>query len=118
MLNDGKYIECEKLGLEAIHVLPEQLIIRGKIADLTLKASEKLEHTNIIKESSIAAFYSESTLNNYLRFFELPDYKNIANEAVNHIKTLPEKLEWREYYDNKQLQINKLSNIPAGFSVD
>ncbi|HZK70963.1 MAG TPA: hypothetical protein VFD03_05510, partial [Clostridia bacterium] len=108
LLNEKKESECEKLGLEAIRVLPEKLIIRGKIADLTVRAARHLKHNEIIKECYEAAFYAESTLNHFLRLFEIPNYQNIVDKAAKYVKTLPETegFVWREYHKNKQ----KLSN--------
>ncbi|MEN8906227.1 MAG: hypothetical protein ABF289_09755 [Clostridiales bacterium] len=122
MLNDENYVECEKLGLEAINVLPEKLIIRGKIAGLTLKASTKLKNTNNIKKFSKAAFYSESSLNNYLRLYELPDCSILTDEAANHAKRLAEKTQFQMNYKNTQLHVNIISkedkNIITIFNGD
>lgn len=108
LLNEKKAIECGKLGQESIGKLPEKLVIRGKIADLTAKAAIQLGHADIIKECYEAAFYSESTLNHYLRLFELPDYKDIADRAANYANALPENSVW-EGNNNKQLLENYLS---------
>lgn len=108
LLNEKKEIECEKLGLESIGILPEKLIIRGKIADLTAKAAKQLGHADIIKECYEAAFRAESTLNHYLRLFELPDYKDIVDRAAKYANALPENPVW-EGNHNKQLLVNYLS---------
>lgn len=108
LLNEKKEIECEKLGLEAIHILPQKLVIRGKIADLTSKAAKQVGHDDIIEECYEAAFYSESTLNHYLRLFELPDYKEITDRAAMYANALPENSAW-EGNNNKQLLVNYLS---------
>jgi hypothetical protein len=69
-----------------------------------------LGHTDIIKECCIAAFYSESTLNNYLQLFELADYKDITYKAAQYVETLPESTKRVEYYYiNQQLRVNNLS---------
>ncbi|MFT9493945.1 hypothetical protein [Anaerosolibacter sp.] len=109
LLNEKKEFECVKLGMEAISVLPEKLIIRGNIADLAAKAAVQLENTDIINQCYEAAFYSESTLYHYLRLFELSDYENIADRAVQHVKTLPENSMWEGYHKNKQMMVNSLS---------
>jgi hypothetical protein len=108
LLNEKKEIECEKLGLESIGILPQMLVIRGKIADLTAKAAKQLGHAEIIKECYEAAFYSESTLNHYLRLFELMDYKEITERAAMYANALPENSA-REGSNQKQLLTNYLS---------
>ncbi len=105
LLNEKKEIECEKLGLESIGILPQKLVIRGKIADLSAKAAKQLGHANIIKECYEAAFYSESTLNHYLRLFELADYKEITERAAVYANALPENSAW-EWSNQKQLLTN------------
>ncbi|MEW9124628.1 MAG: hypothetical protein AB2421_18100 [Thermotaleaceae bacterium] len=109
LLNEKKEFECVKLGMEAISVLPEKLIIRGSIADLAAKAAVQLENTDIMNQCYETAFYSESTLYHYLRLFELSDYQNIADRAVQHAKTLPENSMWEGYHKNKQMMVNSLS---------
>ena len=109
LLNEKNESECEKLGLEAIRILPEQLIIRGRIANLTAKASAQFEHSDIIKECYEAAFRAQSTINHYLRLFELPDYKNIANKAAKYAISLPEDSMEEWHCKNKQMQMNRLS---------
>jgi len=108
LLNEKKEIECEKLGLESIRILPQKLVIRGKIADLTAKAARQMGHENVIKECYEVAFHAESTLNHYLRLFELPDYKEITDRAAIYANALPENSTW-ERNNNRQLLVNYLS---------
>lgn len=109
LLHEKKEIKCIKLGMEAISVLPEKLLIRGKIADLAAKAAVQLEDTDIIDQCYEVAFYSQSTLYHYLRLFELSDYQNIADRAVKYAKTLPENSMGEEYHKNKQMMVNSIS---------
>ncbi|NMB27979.1 MAG: hypothetical protein GX987_08025 [Tissierellia bacterium] len=109
LLNENKYTECESLGIEAISVLLENLIIRGEIADLTAKAAIKLNHSYIVNKCYEAAFNSESTLNNYIRLFELPDYENITKKAAKYIEILPEDFTGNYNNKNKQMMINTIS---------
>lgn len=90
LLNANKISRCEQLGLEAIRVLPEKLIIRGRIADLIAKVAVQLEHFDVMKECYKASFYAESTLNHYLRLFELPEYQDVTNRAAKYAITLTE----------------------------
>jgi len=61
-----------------------------------------LEHSDIVKECCEAAFYSESTLNHYLRLFELSDYQDRADRAAKYATTLPENNMWKGYQKSKQ----------------
>lgn len=108
LLNENKYTECEKLGMEAISVLPENLIIRGEIADLTAKSAIKLNHPDIVNKCYEAAFNSESTLNNYLRLFNLPDYEIATKKAAKHAEILPEEFIGDYNQNNKQMVVNTL----------
>ncbi len=111
LLNENKDLECEKLGLEAISLIPENLIIRGEIAEITSKTAAQLKHQDIVEECYKVAFYSYSTLNNYLRLFGLPYYENIIEKATKHAETLPvseSSMSKFDYY-NKQMRENNLS---------
>lgn len=109
LLNQNRDTECEKLGLEAIEALPENLVIRGEIADLTAKAATKLNHHDIVNSCYEAAFYSESTLNNYFRLFQIPNHENITKKVANYIKGLPEDTIYGLGNENKQMMVNTLS---------
>ncbi|QUH25718.1 hypothetical protein [Serpentinicella alkaliphila] len=109
LLHDNKEFECIKLGMEAIKVLPEKLIIRGNIANLVAKVAVQLNDTDIINQCYEAAFYSESNLYHYLRLFELSNYLNIADRAVKYAQTLPENSMWEGYHKNKQMMVNSIS---------
>lgn len=109
LLKQDKNIECEKLGLEAIKVVPENLIIRGEIADLTAKAAINLKHYDIANKCYEASFYSKSSLNNYFRLFEIQNYDDITNEAAKHVEILPEDSIRNFNNKNKQMIINALS---------
>lgn len=108
LLSKNEWAKCEELGMGAINVLPEHLIIRGEVADLTAKAAEQLEHFDIIRECYEAAFYSKSVLNNYLRLFELPNYQKMTDKAAKYANALPEESMYRLYHNNKQMMKNSL----------
>lgn len=109
LFNENRDLECEKLGLEAISLISENLIIRGKIAEITSKAATRLKHTDVVEKCYEAVFYSHSTLNNYLQLFEVPYYENIIGKATKHAETLPENSMSRFDNYNKQLRTNNLS---------
>lgn len=109
LINENKYVECEKLGMEAISILPENLIIRGEIADLTAEAAKKLSHPDIVAKCYEEAFYSKSTLDNYLRLFESPNYKEIKKKATIYMEILPEDSTASHNNGNKQMITNRLS---------
>lgn len=109
-LIDGKREdECEKLGLEAIGLLNEELVIRGKVADLTAKAAKKLEHEEVALKCYKAAFQSESTLNHYLRFFEFENYKDAVDIESIKLKTLPEKTFVEFGSLSREMKVNQIS---------
>ena len=103
-------LECEKLELEAISLISENLIIRGEIAEITSKTATRLKHSDIVEKCYESAFYSYSTLNNYLRLFELSYYENIIDKATKHAETLPESERSMSKFDyyNKQMKENNL----------
>mgnify|MGYP000897568207 CR=1 FL=1 len=104
LLKENKDSECEKLGLDAISVLPDNLIIRVDIADLTARASINLKHLEVAYKCWEIAFFSDSTLNNYLRLFELPNYDNITKKAAKFVETLIENFDGNISNNNKQMR--------------
>lgn len=109
LLKQNKNIECEKLGLEAIKVVPENLIIRAEIAELTAKAAINLKHYDIVNKCYETSFYSDSSLINYLRLFEMPNYEDITKKASKHVEMLPEDSIHNFNNSNKQMIVNTLS---------
>lgn len=109
LLDKKREAECEKLGLEAINILGETLVTRGKVADLTAKAARKLGHEEIVLECYKVAFNSESTLNHYLRLHEIEDGKNIVATEVRKFKKLPEKSAFEFGNINNQMKKNHIS---------
>lgn len=108
-INESKYTECEKIGLEAISLLKEELIIRGKVADLTAKASRELGHTKIVWKCYKAAFHSESTISHYLRLFEAEIYEDITDINTMQLRILPER-SFRDFHNmNNQMKLNNIS---------
>lgn len=110
LLREAVFLECEKVGLEAIRLLPKKLVVRSQIADLTAKAAIQLGNGETVQECYEAAFYAESTLNNYLRLLELPDYNKIMKQAAMFTDTLPEDT-GASYHErkNEQLRMNTAS---------
>ena len=109
LLNQNRDIECEKLGLEAIEALPENLVVRGEIADLTAKAAINFNHYDMVNRCYEVAFYSESTLNNYFRLFQIPNNETITKKAAIHMEKLPENDTYKFNNGNKQMRVNTLS---------
>lgn len=110
LLREARFSECEKVGLEAIRLLPKKLVVRGQIADLTAKAAIQLENNETRRECYEAAFYADSTLSHYLRLLELPAYEKIMKQAAMFMDTLPEDTGSSYFkHKNEQLRINTTS---------
>ncbi|MFD1067953.1 hypothetical protein [Oceanobacillus locisalsi] len=109
-LREAAFLDCEKVGLQAIRLLPQKLVLRGQIADLTAKAAIQLGNGETVKECYEAAFYAESTISHYVRLFELPGYEQITRQAAGFAAILPENRgpSFRER-KNEQLRMNTLS---------
>ena len=104
-----RLFECEKIGLKAIGHLPENLLIRGRIADIAENSAVELKHWESVRQFYVAAFYSNSTVLHYLRLFKLSDHSVITAEAAKFIQTLPEDFSWSGFNTNTQLNENSLS---------
>ncbi|MGB3159747.1 MAG: hypothetical protein WBA84_00720 [Carnobacterium sp.] len=84
------YLECKKIGLEAINRLAVKLVIRAKITERTIKAANKLNHNDRLSELYKAAFYSKSTLVHYLRLFRCSGDALLTRKASKYAQNLPD----------------------------
>lgn len=109
LINERRLDECEKLGLKAMDLLDKDLIIRGKVADLTAKTAKELGHKEIVLECYKIAFQSESTLNHFLRLYEIENGKGILDIELIKVKTLPEKSFLGFGSINNEMAINIIS---------
>lgn len=109
LINEGRVDTCENIGLEAMDLLDKGLIIRGKVADLTAKAAKELGHKEIILKCYRMAFQSESTLNHFLRLYEIKNGKDILNIELIKVKTLPENSFLGFGSINNEMAINIIS---------
>ena len=109
LISERRLDECEKLGLEAMEQLNKDLIIRGKVADLTAKTAKELEHKEIVLECYRIAFQSESTLNHFLRLYEIKNGKDILNIELVKVKTLPKNSFLGFGSINNEMAINIIS---------
>ena len=93
------YEKMKEIGKEALENLECDLKIRGEIAIKTAQASCCVNDSEFMKKCWYEAFYSNSTIPNYLRLFVnkevIGEYKGLAEKRI-------EKLRISEnYYDHK-----------------
>jgi hypothetical protein len=100
----GDFEVCEKVGLEALQAIPQKLTVRSRVADHVLIASRENGNIEVQNQAILEAFYSRSSLNNFLRLFDLPDYKKVTEEAARIAETPTAdksnpimRSEWRTY---------------------
>lgn len=110
LLEEGRLEECETVGLRAVQQLPTNWLIRGRVADIAVKAAVQLNHEESIKQFYEAAFYSSTTIVHYLRLFELPNYAEMTKTAANSIQRLPGST-IKKSYQNLQLEENSCSQL-------
>lgn len=103
-MDSEQFEMCEKTGMEALQIIQKSLTIRSRIADILLSAATKRGNTKIINQVIPEAFYSRSSLNNFFRLFELPEYKKITENAARYVELLPndscsrtESYKWSSY---------------------
>ncbi|WP_051912409.1 hypothetical protein [Carnobacterium funditum] len=103
------FLECERIGLKAIDKLAENLVVRNRIAELTIKVALQLDHKDQIAKLYEAAFHSHSTVPTYLRLFRLPDYEVVTKRAANYAKSVPNLVAIKVSNAASQLNENGLS---------
>ncbi|SFG92663.1 hypothetical protein SAMN05660649_03161 [Desulfotomaculum arcticum] len=80
------YEKMKEIGKEALDRIESDLKIRGEIALKTAQASSCLNDSEFMKECWYEAFYSNSTIPNYLRLFTdgevIREYKDFAEKRI------------------------------------
>ncbi|SFS98926.1 hypothetical protein SAMN05421668_12433 [Halolactibacillus miurensis] len=109
LLEREAFSMCETVGLSALNVLPENLIIRGEIANLTRAAAAKLAHQDIVDQCYKAAFQSESTLTNFFNLCHLPESKENIQAVATYVTQLPEQEVFDRDNNHQQWKTNDLS---------
>ena len=88
--NNGRLEDCENAGVEALKVIPQRLTIRSRIADILFYAANERGSIDIQHQAVQEAFFSRSSLCNFLRLYELPDKKTITEKAARYAEALPD----------------------------
>ena len=78
------YEKMKEIGMEALDKLESDLKIRGEIAIKTAQASRCVDDSATMRKCCYEAFYSNSTIPNFLRLF-------VDREVINEYKILAEK---------------------------
>lgn len=81
--------ECTALGKEAMETLPVHWTLRAAICEITASSALRREDWSLVSRCWESAFYSHSSLVNYLRLFRLPQGIAKAEEAMRHALALP-----------------------------
>lgn len=103
------YHEMKMLGIEALNKLDPDLCIRGKIAIKTAQACYFIEDDECMRKCWFEAFYSNSTITNYLRLYK--DKKTIR-QYVDKAKKRIEQLQISDgYYDKSYNSSFAIENI-------
>jgi len=86
------YKKMKEIGKEALDKLDRDLKMRGEIALKTAQASSCVNDREFMKKCWYEAFYSNSTISNYLRLFVdkevVEEYKNLAEERIEKLSII------------------------------
>lgn len=86
LLQDGRTQECEALARKAMQELPEQYLIRARIAKLGWDASKQLGKEEAASYWYCEVCYSDTCMANFLLLFGLEDWEKTVKVACEHIK--------------------------------
>jgi len=110
---ENRLEECETAGLEALEAIPEKLVLRGRIADIAAEAALLQGHMDTAHGAMKAAFFSRSSLDHFLKLFELPDSKEAVKSAAEYAGALPGRRTniryWKYGAKPKQFEENELT---------
>ena len=83
------YEKMKQIGKEALDRIERNLILRCEIALKTAQASSCLNDKELMKKCWYEAFYSNSTITNYLRLFTdaemISEYKDLAEKRIERL---------------------------------
>lgn len=111
LMEEKRYIDALKFGLDALVRLPVHLVIRAEIYNLIIPAAENERNTDVLHRLIKSAYYADSSLGHFLRLFEITEYKNIIEEAAEYAKNLHEKNPWKGVDQDYELQENSISAL-------
>jgi len=109
LLEDKAFNRCESVGLKALNALPENLVIRGEIANVTRVSATKLNHQAVVHQCYKLSFQSHSTLMNFFNLCHLPESKDVIKDVATQVDRLPEQVQFDRDRNHKQHQTNYLS---------
>lgn len=105
------YEKMKEIGLEALEKIDIDLVIRGEIAIKTAQAAYCTEDYKAMKKCWYEAFYSDSSVANFLRLFRDREvalaYKQLAEKRIAELHTTD------QLYYHADYEVKK--NVPAEF---
>lgn len=107
----GRDDECLALGQEAMGTLPVHWTLRASICEIGASAALRLQDEDMVSVFWESAFYSHSSLVNYLRLFRLPHGASMAAKAAHHAMTLPLRAVRAYPTEPKSLEINTITRV-------
>lgn len=110
-------IYCEKLleknefetiinfGKEILAKMNADIQIRSNILNIAAFAAEKMDDNHMKSILAMGAFYSKSSILNYIKLFDTDNYKKYSEDGIIYINTLPEiDLEIRHHRNPEKLK--------------
>ncbi len=91
LLENEDFETIINFGKEVLAKMNPDIEIRSKILNIAAFAAEKLNDTTMKSKFSMGAFYSESSILNYIKLFDTDNYKKYSEAGILYIDTLPEK---------------------------
>lgn len=89
------YEKMKEIGLEALEKIEKDLVIRGEIAIKTAQAAHCAGDYKTMKECWYEAFYSDSSVANFLRLFRdrevALEYKDLAEKRIAELQTTDQR---------------------------
>jgi len=105
------YEKMKEIGKEALDKLDRDLRVRGEIAMKTAQASCYINDSEFMRKCWYEAFYSNSTILNYLRLFTdteaIKEYKNIAEKRITELSISDNRYNGR----NSEIAKNSIDEI-------
>ena len=122
LLERNEFETIINFGKEILVKMDTDIQIRSNILNIAAFAAEKMNDTHMKSTFAMDAFYSKSSILNYIKLFDTDNYKKYSEDGIIYINTLPEiDLEIRHHRNFEKLKntiSEKEKNIIRFFNME
>lgn len=109
LLEKNEFETIVNFGKEILAEMDADIQIRSNILNIAAFAAEKMNDKHMKSIFAMGAFFSKSSILNYIKLFDTDDYKKYSEDGIIYINTLPKIDLERNYHRNPEKLKNTIS---------